>query len=510
MNRAVVRKKVNKILALLLAQMILTGCSASALDKESFLEKETEQTFDYEVPESKPSILVNQLGYYTESVKTAIFVGQTIPESFSVIDAKTKEEVYIGKIEHKGYQQDAETNVGIGAFTEFTKEGEYYLLCDTIGQSYHFEISDNIYDTLLTDLLKGINQNRWKKKNGEIQQNYQADENNTLEISGGWYTYQDEDKKVRSVKTGCETLVNLLMSVEYYVEEHSDAVGIEESGNEIPDILDEAAYEALWLLKMQDGKSGAVYGGVTERGNKVWLEKTDMETCQYFIIAMAKFSNAMKKYDSKFATECLRASDAAWKYVENIRNSKKEEDKEKQAEIKDDLRFYGAAELYRASGGYKYHAAVKEFVPDTEDETKWSKEVYLGIYTYLGTRLGVSKSICEEWMKQIMDKGEEIAARSKKSSMTALTIKDGDTCQELLWEMTVMTSVDYIIANHEYDTILENNLHYILGRNKNAYSYIRNYGNDEPINREKLSISDDMTQTSAIIYMLSEIISNQS
>ena len=30
----------------------------------------------------------------------------------------------------------------------------YPLLCDTIGQSYHFSVSDMIYDSLFTDLLK--------------------------------------------------------------------------------------------------------------------------------------------------------------------------------------------------------------------------------------------------------------------------------------------------------------------------------------------------------------------
>lgn len=497
------------ILSLTLCTALLTGCSGSELDLSQITDKKSQQTFDYEVPKSQPSILVNQLGYYTDSTKNAIFTGESIPDTFTIVDVKSGEEVYTGEIEHRGYQQDCGMNVGIGTFTGFTKEGEYYILCDTIGQSYHFSISDMIYDTLFIDLLKEISDNRWQEYHTETEEIYESDENNQIEISGGWYTAVTENEKTRDVKTGCETLTNLLMSAEFYPEEQSDATGIKESGNEIPDIIDEAAYEALWLLKMQDIKTGAVYSGILETNGNAKLEESSMEACQYFIIAMAKFSYSMKNYDNTFATECLRASDAAWKYVESIRNSKKEEDKELQEQIDESLRFYGATELFRASGAYRYHTVIKEYVQNTTDETKWTREEYLGIYTYLATRLYVSKSICEEWMKQIMDLGETIASESKDDSMLAVSVEDGDSCQNLLWKMTVMTSIDYIIGNHEYDTILENNLHYLLGRNVNSYSYIKSYGNDSTISEENLSVSDDLTQVSALIFILSEIISNQ-
>ncbi len=504
-----VKKICSSFLAIFLCTSLLLGCSVNKNDLSYLTDNKKEQVYEYEVPRSKPSILVNQVGYHPESVKNAIFIGEKIPDSFSVIDEKTGEELYTGKIEKQGYRQDVGMNVGLGTFTEFTKEGNYYILCDTIGQSYHFSISDIIYDSLFTDLLKEISDNRWQAYHNQTEEIYSIDEETSIEVSGGWYTTIDETKKTRDVKEGCETLVNLLMSMEFYPEEQSDAAGIKESGNEIPDTLDEAAYEALWLLKMQEGKSGAVYSGITEENGKLTLIQPDIEACQYFIVAMAKFSHTMKNYDSTFATECLRASDAAWKYVESIRNSQKEEDADQKAKIDEALRFFGAAELFRASGAYRYHTVIREYVPNTTDENKWTKEEYLGIYTYLGTRLAVSRSICEEWMKQIMDMGETIAGDNKEDSMLALSVKDGVSCQNLLWKMTVMTSIDYIIGNHEYDTILENNLHYILGRNVNSYSYIAGYGNDAAINNSQLSISDDLTQVSALIFIMSEIMSNR-
>lgn len=514
MNKNRKKRNLHTFLAIFLVVLLLPGCSMpdwlKGTDNQLKTTSKTEQTFDYEVPSSSPSILVNQLGYYTDSVKTAIFIGEDVPDTFSVIDVDTKEEVFTGQIEHKGFQED-NTYISTGTFTNLTKSGEYYILCDTIGQSYHFEISDMAYDTLLNDMLKEISDNRWKNYHTESQETVIIDEEKgtTIETSGGWYTTIYDTKKVREVKSGSKTLVNLLLSAELYMEEHSDATGIDESSNEIPDILDEGAYEALWLLKMQDSKTGAVYSSLTEQGEELILGEQSIEACQHFIIAMAKFSYSMKSYDSAFATECLRASDAAWKYVESIRTSQKEEHKEMQTQIDESLRFFGATELFRASGAYRYHTVIKEYVPTMSDENLWTREEYLGAFTYLGTRLAVSKSLCEELMRQVMDLGETIAGESKENGMLAIGTGENENCQDLLCKMTIMTSIDYIIGNHEYDTILENNLHYMLGRNEKSYSYIEGYGNDEPIKKANLSVCDDLEQTSALIFMLSEIISNR-
>ena len=108
-----------------------------------------------------------------------------------------------------------------------------------------------------------------------------------------------------------------------------------------------------------------------------------------------------------------------------------------------------------------------------------------------------------------MDLGEEIAEESKKNSFLTVASEDDEACKDLLWKMMIMTSIDYIIGNHEYDMILESSLHYLLGRNINAYSYIEDYGNDKYLSEKNLSISDDVTEVSELIFVLSEIISNQ-
>ena len=80
-----------------------------------------------------------------------------------------------------------------------------------------------------------------------------------------------EEMKVQKVvvidrivkKEGIETVEDLLLSYEESEGARGDDYGIPESGNGIPDILDECRYETEWLLKMQNLNTGAVYSAVT-------------------------------------------------------------------------------------------------------------------------------------------------------------------------------------------------------------------------------------------------------
>ena len=62
---------------------------------------------------------------------------------------------------------------------------------------------------------------------------------------------------------GAKAVADLLLAFEDYDKVFSDNVGIPESGNGTPDVLDEVRYELEWMFKMQDEQSGGVYHKVT-------------------------------------------------------------------------------------------------------------------------------------------------------------------------------------------------------------------------------------------------------
>ena len=116
--------------------------------------------FNYEVPESLPSILVDQQGYAVSSSKIALFCGEELPETFEIIDTADGQSVYTGRIEQRGYDEETGTFISYGDFTSFRTEGSYYIEAAVIGQSYTFDIAENPYEELYDVALKQYYYNR--------------------------------------------------------------------------------------------------------------------------------------------------------------------------------------------------------------------------------------------------------------------------------------------------------------------------------------------------------------
>ena len=139
------------------------------------------------------------------------------------------------------------------------------------------------------------------------------------DVSGGWHV---DEIGSRDVAKGCQAVNSLLLAYELYPEAIGDDMGIPESGNNVPDVLDEVKYEIDWLLKMQDAKSGAVYASVSSVDSKaagyiLYIDGITMDATIRFAATMAKFSYLYQSYDREFATLCLQAADRAYRYVEN-------------------------------------------------------------------------------------------------------------------------------------------------------------------------------------------------
>ena len=229
--------------------------------------------FDYEVPESLPSILVDQVGYAQGSNKIAMICGETPPETFVVMDAKTGREVYTGPIEQKGYDEASGMHISYADFTEFNTVGNYYIQASSIGQSYLFEIAEDPYEALFQKVFKKYYVNRCgvtlsAELAGEAAHNACHSREAQMkdeamikrDVSGGWHV---DEIGSRDVNKGCQTVNSMLLTYELYPNAFGDEMGIPESGNGIPDLLDEVRYEIDWLLKMQDSTSGAVYDSVS-------------------------------------------------------------------------------------------------------------------------------------------------------------------------------------------------------------------------------------------------------
>ena len=314
----------------------VAGCGASSDEKQIDISEVVSfgqgagEVADYEVPVQIPNILVDQNGFRPGDEKVAVFRGKKLPEKFYVYDINKSRPVFVGDLVKGDYDSELGEYTALGYFTELRNEGSYYLCADIVGESYSFSISEDVYDDVFRDACKKFYVNRCgialsEEYAGEnahsachtalarLQDNMQTE----LDVTGGWHMDEQAD---RDAVLGCKIAENFLLAYEMNSEAFSDDTVIPESGNGIPDILDEVRYEVDWLLKMQDSKTGGVYGAAITDSSKggdlfscpVYVTPVSMEATINFASMMAKFSYIYQQYDPAYATTCLKAADRAW------------------------------------------------------------------------------------------------------------------------------------------------------------------------------------------------------
>ena len=512
------------VLVLTLLLMSATGCGnlqdfqvdslTGKEETDEFTSLGLSPEFDYEVPESLPNIIVDQVGYAARSQKLAMINGETPPETFSLLDAESGREVYSGKVESKGYDPSVSAYISYADFTDYNTVGTYYIQAPSIGRSYVFEIVEDPYKALLTKVFKQYYFNRCgltlsAELAGEAAHNACHSREAQMkdeamikrDVAGGWHV---DEIGSRDVVRGCQAVNTMLLAYELYPDDLDDDMGIPESGNGIPDVLDEVKYEIDWLLKMQDAKSGAVYASVSSVDNKnvgyiLYIDGITMEATIHYAATMAKFSYLYQSYDREFATLCLQASDRAYRYAENYL-----------ADVSEKQYFFAAAELYRATGGYQYHSVVKSYLTQNTELDLDDDYVFWGCVTYLSTKQKVDMNLCESVTQNLMHKGETISYASKDSKLLVNTDEKLGGNAGLLRDMMRLAVVDHIITNHEYATVLENHVHYMLGRNLQSISYLdgvggRNYRDVDM----SLGIMNQVDQNAELLLLFAAIMDDE-
>ncbi len=228
-------------------------------------------------------IHIDQFGYRLNDEKIAVIsdpqIGYNSNESFAPgtsyqvrkIDGTT---VFTGNITqwHNG---ETDTLSGDKAwhfdFSSINTPGDYYIYDATNNvKSYTFKIADDIYQNVLDQALRAFYYQRcgttkaspyaqtpWTDTDchlGTLQDLTSRsilDKDNAAtekDLSGGWHDAGDYNKYVNF----CLAPVHdLLAAYEELPTIWGDNLNIPESGNGIPDILDEIKWELDWLLKMQ-------------------------------------------------------------------------------------------------------------------------------------------------------------------------------------------------------------------------------------------------------------------
>lgn len=223
-----------------------------------------------------------------------------------------------------------------------------------------------------------------------------------------------------------------------------------------------------------------------------------MDATIQFAATIAKFSYLYQNYDRDFATQCLKAADRAYRYAEQYLN-----------DVLPEEYFHAAAELYRATGALHYRDEVHRYLNSGNELDLDNDYVFWGCVVYISTKQQVDVNACETIIEKMLSDVEQISYDSKKSKYLTEGNREQDNNCELLRKMVRLAVVDHIITNHEYMMVLENHLHYFLGRNPACISYIDDVGSRNYMTVDaRMGIMKQIDHDAELVVLLSAIQDN--
>ncbi|ACL76568.1 glycoside hydrolase family 9 protein [Ruminiclostridium cellulolyticum] len=459
--------------------------------------------------EISDDVHVNQLGYKTLSKKIAVIKGQY--KKFQVVDSKTGVAVLTGDLTGNPKDESSGDTVCYADFSKITVPGKYFISISGLGKSYDFLIDDNVYSKLGDAMLKALCYQRCgtaltpdfagEYSHAECHKTlakFYNDETREIDVSGGWHDAGDYG---RYVVPATVTVAGLLLAYEFYPQVFTDAVRIPESGNKIPDVLDEAKYGIEWLLKMQDSESGGVYHKVTSR---VFPEMTTMpdkdvdnqlvmsistNATADFAAVTAMASRIYVTIDPVFSQNCLQASQKAWEWLEKNKDfvSFKNPSDVASGEYGDssgkDEKAWAAAELFRATGNEKYNEYFTDNYQIEGFGLGWQNVSGFAAIAYMFSDVsGTDQKKVDEIKKAWLDKADMFASTGQKDgylvAMHKMEYNWGSNMNVATHAMHLLIS-DRLKTDDKYIHTAEDCTHYLLGRNTLNQSYITGFGSKQ-------------------------------
>lgn len=469
-------------------------------------------------PDTLDRILVNQVGYLPNSVKIALL--RIKAAKFDVIDVKTGKVVFSGKPGSFKFWSLSGDSVCTADFSTVTAPGRYQICLNNESLcSNEFIISNHVYSDIAKAAIKAFYLNRsgmeiteefggkWSRPAGHpdtvvfihssaVSPN--RPEGYTISSPGGWYDAGDYNKYI--VNSGISTYTLLLFCQLYPEYCKSFKSNIPESGNSVPDVLDELLYNLRWMLTMQDPGDGGVYHKLT---NKAFCDfvMPDKAAEPRFVVmkstaasldfaaTMAMASRVLAKSASQelenLGKKCLAAAVNAFAWAKanpaiyytnpsDISTGAYDD-----TEIKDEF-FWATVELGLATGDVSL-ISEKDMMAQPVQVPSWDYSGMTGIISLslaenAGTLKAGAQKILLEYAGQLVEKSE--LSPYKVSLDFFKWGSNSDVANQ-----AVIKLVAYRLSNQsKYITSVQGDADYLLGRNATGYCFVTGFGGKRVMN----------------------------
>ena len=451
------------------------------------------------------NVAVNQMGYKPGDSKVAVVKTDTTDdEEFIVCDAYTNETVYAGKLGEPIHDYGSDLDVRRADFSDFAEEGEYYVYTAE-GASYSF----GIYENPLPDIYRDTFLMLYRQRCGTPLENngifdhpechtseatVYDDKSKKIDVSGGWHDAGDYGRYTVST---AKTIADLLLSYEDFGV-NDDQMGIPESGNGTPDILDEARYGLDWMLKMQDSETGGVYHKVTcavfpetvapqDETDELLLAPISVAATGDFAAIMAKASVIYKDIDADFSKNALAAAEKAWDYLESLDTYKGYTNPsdivtgEYDDENVLDERYWAAVELYLAGSDKTKDFITSTNLDDVKEGLGWAD---IGLYANYDLARCDDEELSKLGKDVITAYADELVAQSEKTGYYLCFGSgfDWGSNMRVANEGMLLYMAGNVTGENAYIELAKHQKDYLLGTNALGYCFVTGYGSFCPEN----------------------------
>lgn len=476
-------------------------------------------------------IRLNQIGFYPGAPKIAVVVGRSGDE-FYVTTPDLGDTLFAGRLGEPRVSDFSPETLRVADFSALERPGRYVVWVPGKGYSHPFEIRPRVHEALARGALKAFYFNRastalppayagpWSRPAGHPDDQIrihasaatrERPEGSVIASPGGWYDAGDYNKYVVNSGITVATLLSLYEDFPAYVAT-LDA-GIPESGNALPDLLDEVLWNLRWMLTMQDPHDGGVYHKLTEANFSGMVMPAEATATRYvvqkstaatldFAAVMAQASRIFRRFEHVLpglADSTLTAALRAWAWARRHPDVVYDQDRMNERFDPDihtgtygdrDLRdefAWAAAELYVTTRQDSFFLAVPLAPEGGAPLPSWIQVRTLGYYSLVRHRDRLTPTSAAT--VQAIERALIAAADSlvHRASQRAYRTPMGAP-RDFVWgsnsvaanQGIALIQAYRLTGNPAYLRHALSNLDYLLGRNATGYSFVTGFGHRTP------------------------------
>ncbi|MBC7888233.1 MAG: glycoside hydrolase family 9 protein [Ferruginibacter sp.] len=485
--------------------------------------------FAMQAQEVTAKIKLNQIGFYPHAPKLAIVTGQITETRFFITSPNLRDTVFRGNLGDEKQSAYSSNKTRTADFSSFSKKGSFVLTVPGEGKSYIFQITGEANKAAAVAVLKGY---YFQRASMPLEEKYagkwnrstfhpddrvyihpsaataERPEGTSIATPGGWYDAGDYNKYIVNSGITMGTILSAYEDFPVYFNQLK--TNIPESGDAVPDILNEVIYNLRWMLSMQDPNDGGVYNKCTNanfdgmvmpgitKAKRYVVQKGTAATLDFAAVT-AQAARILQKYKKQLpglADSCIAAGKKAWQWalqhpaMEYNQNAMNQNFKPAistggygDRNFNDEW-LWAAAELFLTTKADSFYKVVEVHLKDNVNLQGWGSVGMMAYYSFCRFSDNLPAPYAAT-LSSMKDKIVGIANNyMDKTRANAFQTVMGQSARDFGWGSNSTAANQGILLINAYLLTKEKkyidhaltNADYLLGRNATGYCFVTGIG----------------------------------